>query len=130
MSTNSDKVIKSFEQPLNGFKEIQHIKHIYTVWEAMKEKKLSKQVKLTHLKRNSSQKPSNCSNTNFSLHFRGVLEKVTPQTYSIFRSFHYFSVTKITLILLLTDMKKPQKEWTDLKRERTNTIKFFDYWKK
>ena len=60
---------------------------------------LKTEVKLTHLKKNSSQKPPDCSNTNFSLHFKVVLKKATPQTYSINRSLYYFSVTKITTLI-------------------------------
>ena len=39
------------------------------------EETLKTVVKLTHRKKNSSQKPPNCSNTNFSLHFNCILEK-------------------------------------------------------
>ena len=39
------------------------------------EETLKTEVKLTHLKKNLSQKPPNCLNTNFSLHFKGVLKK-------------------------------------------------------
>ena len=81
------------------------------------EETLKTEVKLMHLK-NLSQKPPNCSNTNFSLHFKGVLKEVTNQTYSIFRSLYYYSLTKITtLIWLFADVKKPKKAWIDLKKQ-------------
>ena len=46
-----------------------------------------------------SQKPPSCSNTNFSLHSKGIMRNFTPHAYSIFCFPYYFSVTKIITLI-------------------------------
>ena len=48
---------------------------MYTLKSTEGEEILKTDVKLTHPKKNPSQKPPNCSNNNFSHHFRGILKK-------------------------------------------------------
>ena len=77
--------------------------HMYPLKSTEGEETLKTEVKLTHLE-NPSQKPPNCSNTSFSLHFEGILKKVTHQTYSIFRSLYDFRVTKIRVISVIATL--------------------------
>ena len=99
--------------------------HMYRLKSTEGEETLKREVKMTHLKKNQLKNrqivQTPISHSTLKVFWKSRLKP------SIFCSLYYFSVTKITtLIRVITDVKKPKKAWTDLKkRQRTNTIQIF-----
>ena len=96
MTKNSGKVIKRFSCPLMSSNTIRT--PMYRLKSTEGEETLKTEFKLTHLKKNQSQKPRNCSNTKFALHLKGIMKK--NRSYLLdFGSLYYFSVTNISTLI-------------------------------